>query len=1016
MDCNEARLLIDERVQGVPASDAHARLDEHLHACPDCTQDLAQLMKTRELLAEARNDMPPEGELARIWTRIQQQQNEKLDQGRAPLPAGRIPSRHSTKEDDTMEATVESTRVHRPPLRLQDEKRPTSKWKLVALSSLLAAALLLVCFQVGKGAYGERSRMASATNLERPPRNADGGFSYSGPVIGTEDKRSGKDEARKQAEGQYGWAALNEEKEREKAQAGPTNGPSSNIVVPAEVLSKAELTDHFETVPSEKPATPGTGGGFAGPDAPTSGGRLDSNGDASDLKNTKQLESPKAPSVAAIEEAEKDLGKDTEKTKETERKVLAVRHGGGKADPKANEPKAEGETAIDRPKIIKSGEITVEVKNFVDASRQTDALVVKYQGFVADSHTFDLPGGTRSGTIVIRVAPEKFEELFAELKKIGSVLTERAGGQDITAAYVDTEARIKNLQISEARLQDLIKSKNWLDKMADLLQVEHELARVRGEIEGYQGQMRVWQNQISLSTIRLTIQEPTRAVPSGSLAVEIASLTEAKKTLDAALATAGGQLLSGQITKREDGTLMGTYTLKVNFGRFGDVVGAIKGLGRTEDERIVNQPFGGAVPVGAESVPCELGLRLFERSVSLPRGDLRLEVVSMGDAMSKLNMALSAAQGSILSNQTQRQGDGSTASTISLRVKAGNFQGLMDALPAMGRVAHRVVNGEAAQVQGGAAEVPCAIQLYLYEPVKQVPTGALSMEVAKFTEGRDKLSALIKDKEIQILASTSARRPDGTWTGTFKLGVKAPKMDETVSEIEKLGRVKTRQGQGLGLGDLAKVDASVIGEVTVLLEEKPQQIPTAQLGLEVEKFDETRDKLSALIKDKDLQILDRNLQKRDGVSFGTFKLGIKADKMDEAVAEIEKLGRVKTRVGQGLGLSDPSKADSNVIGEVTVLLEEKPTLAPQEEGAFRLMLRDTFGGFFASMGYIIRGLGFIGPWLMIFGLFAWLVVRSQRKKEAETAAQRAALQRAVAPAPKTPDAPSAAESKPEKKE
>lgn len=1002
MDCNEARLLIDERVQGVLAADANARLDEHLGACSDCKQDLAQLMKTRDLLSEARKDMPPEGELARIWTRIQQKQNDKQDKGRASLSAGKIPSRHFTKEDDAMETTVELNRVHRPPLRLEDEKRPSSKWKLVALSSLLAAALLLVCFQVGKGAFGYRE-VAQA-----PVKSG---------TLTSESTVAGRLESRKEAEGRYGWEGLNEEKLRKKDVDAPANGPASEIVVPADVLSKAELGDHFETAPGDKADGQAMGGGFANPDASkfrnNPGERLD---DAVDLKKVKQLEAPKAPSVAAIEEAQNDLDQENKNAKDTGHKVMVIRHGGGKADPKSGETKAEGEAVIDRPKIIKSGEITVEVKNFVEASRMTDALVVKYQGFVADSRTFDLPGGTRSGTIVIRVAPEKFEELFAELKKVGNVLTERAGGQDITAAYVDTEARIKNLQISEARLQDLIKSKNWLDKMADLLQVEHELARVRGEIEGYQGQMRVWQNQISLSTIRLTIQEPTRAVPSGSLSVEIASLTEAKKTLDAALATAGGQLLSGQINKREDGTLMGTYTLKVNFGRFGDVVGAIKGLGRTEDERIVNQPFGGAVPVGAENVPCELGLRLFERTVNLPRGDLRLEVTSMGDAMGKLNMALSAAQGSILSNQTQRQGDGSTTSTVSLRVKAGNFQGLMDALPALGRVAHRVVNGEAAQVQGGAAEVPCAIQLYLYEPVKQVPTGALAVEVAKFTEGRDKLSALIKDKDVQILASTSARRPDGTWTGTFKLGVKAPKMDETVSEIEKLGRVKTRQGQGLGLGDLAKVDASVIGEITVLLEEKPQQIPTGQLGLEVEKFDETRDKLSALIKDKDLQILDRNLQKRDGVSFGSFKLGVKADKMDEVVAEIEKLGRVKTRQGQGLGLADPSKADSNVIGEVTVLLEEKPTLSPQEEGSFRLMMRDTFGGFFTSMGYIIRGLGFIGPWLLIFGLFAWLVVRSQRKKEAETAAYRAAQQRAAAPAPKTPDALSAPENKTEKKE
>ena len=38
-----------------------------------------------------------------------------------------------------------------------------------------------------------------------------------------------------------------------------------------------------------------------------------------------------------------------------------------------------------------------------------------------------------------------------DLKKLGTVMQERAGGQDITAQYVDTEARILNLQVAEAQ-------------------------------------------------------------------------------------------------------------------------------------------------------------------------------------------------------------------------------------------------------------------------------------------------------------------------------------------------------------------------------------------------------------------------------------------------------------------------------------------------------------------------------------------------------------------------------------
>ena len=674
-------------------------------------------------------------------------------------------------------------------------------------------------------------------------------------------------------------------------------------------------------------------------------------------------------------------------------------------DEAAKAPAKEGEVGatekLDRPKIIKTGDLTVEVKNYVEASRAADALVVRFQGFVADSRTLDLPGGTKSGTLVIRIAPEKFEELFAELKKIGTVSQERAGGQDITAAFTDMEARIKNLQISEARLQELIKSKNFMDKMESLLQVEREMTRVRGEIEGYQGQIRVWGNQISLSTIRVTLQEPTRAVPSGSLSVEVASLAEAKKTLDASLSNAGAQLLSGQTNKREDGTLLGSYTLRAKFLRFGELVGAIKSLGRTQDEQIRNQPFGGAIPEGAEHVPCDLALQLFERSVQLPTGNLNLEVQGLGEAVERLNLALTAAQGTIISNQTQRQPDGSTHANLTLRVRAGNFQGLLDALPALGRVTHRAVNGEAGRIQGGAADVPCQVSLYLCERPKEVPTGRVAIEVQQFAAARDRLTQLIKEKDLQVLSSSSNRRPDGMWVGNFRLGIKADKMDEALAELEKLGRVKTRTGQGLGLGTLAKVDASVIGEVELVLEERAKQVPKGEFGVELEKFAEGREKLFALIKERELQVLYKNVSTTAGLTTGIFKLGVKADKIDEVVGEIEKLGRVKTRLGEGLGLGDAATLDASVIGELTVKLEERPGMTTQEEGAFRQMLRETFGGFLSSMGYIIRGLGMVLPWLAIFGVLIVLVLRAQRKKEAATGSV-AARASGTPPAPSTP--------------
>lgn len=854
MDCNEARLLIDERIQGLLPAAQDAALEDHLRLCPDCVQDLKHLTKVRELLAAARAEVPPAGELDRIFNHLRREAGNAFG-GAPPMPT----------HDDEGVHPMSAAAVASSPLsldRARAAKRPRGTWKIVAVSMLCAAALMIVAYNVGTAQYGRGDRlMVTDLAKERPVGGGEAkkgwasswGYAPEAAAVGAEEMSKGMDNS--------DVLVLSDGVKKEVADYSLRDRAPSN----APPMKPGEA-DRYE-YEKARAATAGVGGGGS------SGGGSSGNG---------------------------YFGEPAQQQGQPGRPVDA----GGKDENRRGVP-GDGEANIDRPKIIKTGELTVEVKNYGEAAARAETMMMKHGGFMADSRNADRPGGTKSGTLVIRVAPEKFEELFADLKKLGTVLQERAGGQDITAQYVDTEARILNLQVAEARLQELIKTKTWMDKVSSLLEVERELTRVRGQIESYQGQMRVWKDQISLSTIRLTLQEPERSVPGGHLGVEVPALEDAKKTLDGVLARIGGQVVSGQNSKRGDGTLIGDYTLRVKFGKFADLIGAVKMLGRTQDERVSNQPFGNAVPEGAEDVPCDISVRLAERSIQLPSGALSLEVQGIADGLKKLEPLLSDAKAIIVSNQTQRQGDGSTTANITVRVPAGTFQQLADALPGLGRVSQRTINGESGKVLGGAAEQPCNLSLYLFEPAKQVPSGSMTVEVSGFTAARDSLTALVKEREVQVESATSRDNPDGTMSGSFLLGIRADKMDETVKAIEGLGKVKVRQLTGLGLGELANVD-------------------------------------------------------------------------------------------------------KDVIGKVQVVLTEKPALAPQEEGAFRLMLRDTFGGFLNSMGYIIRGLGMILPWLAIFGVVLLGAVRWSRRREAAALGSEAAAKPAS-------DSAKPAESQSEKK-
>jgi hypothetical protein len=364
-----------------------------------------------------------------------------------------------------------------------------------------------------------------------------------------------------------------------------------------------------------------------------------------------------------------------------------------------------------------------------------------------------------------------------------------------------------------------------VDKIASLLEVEKELNRVRTEIEKFQGQLRVMADRVGLSTIVLTLREPGRTVPSASLSVEVSTLDEASQRLGDMIAKSDGRLVSGKTSKRSDGTLMGNYQLETTLARFAEVVSGVEGLGRVEERQVKDQQFNEASEPWAERVKCAVALVLFERSRQLPTATVRLEVDKLEEAMRRLGEILQAHDAALASNQATRQSDGSNAAEIRVRVPAGRFGGLFESLAPLGRMTSRAVSGEAGRIVGGAAAVPCDVALTLAEKPREVPRGTMSVEVEAFETARQALSRAIAERQVQVLSSSSNQRNDGTWQGTFRLGVPAKDMEAFVGKVEGFGRVAGRQITGLGLGDLSRTDPDALGVIDLTVAEKSTLTP-----------------------------------------------------------------------------------------------------------------------------------------------------------------------------------------------
>jgi len=158
-------------------------------------------------------------------------------------------------------------------------------------------------------------------------------------------------------------------------------------------------------------------------------------------------------------------------------------------------------------KIIKTGEITLEVGSVGPAVGEVRAMAVALGGYVGDSHA---GGEDDAATLTLRVPADRFEEALERLRAMdGEVRSEATGEVDVTSSIVDLEARIRNLEASERQYRALVQRAQQVD---EILSVQSRLDDVRGQIEQHQAQLEQLNGLAALSTLTVTLMPATRPI------------------------------------------------------------------------------------------------------------------------------------------------------------------------------------------------------------------------------------------------------------------------------------------------------------------------------------------------------------------------------------------------------------------------------------------------------------------------------------------------------------------------
>jgi hypothetical protein len=113
--------------------------------------------------------------------------------------------------------------------------------------------------------------------------------------------------------------------------------------------------------------------------------------------------------------------------------------------------KAQAPPLASPRQLIRTVTLVLDVESVASARRRAEALVHSVGGFV-ESLEQTHHGTSQQLELTLRVPREKLDPALASARKLGSLARESQRVEDVMRKYVDTDARLRNIQRTEQRL------------------------------------------------------------------------------------------------------------------------------------------------------------------------------------------------------------------------------------------------------------------------------------------------------------------------------------------------------------------------------------------------------------------------------------------------------------------------------------------------------------------------------------------------------------------------------------
>jgi hypothetical protein len=411
-----------------------------------------------------------------------------------------------------------------------------------------------------------------------------------------------------------------------------------------------------------------------------------------------------------------------------------------RTDEAAAKPAETPTPEVANRKLIRNATVELQIVSFDDAVQKITTFANEERGYVATTNSQKQANGKLRGQVVVKVLPENLDRFLQKVRGLGELKNQTLGTEDVTKVYFDTDARLKNAHVIEQRLIDMLKTKTG--KVADLLQVEKELGRVREDIEKMQGQLKYWDSQVQFATATISLAEKDMEEPAAFLLKERAQLAlyapDVEKIYNdvKALASAKVQITNAQLNRDYSGRVSATMRMLIAPEESESVISRVKGFGRVENfqmqtERIAQSGSGMSENAKTKRDKVELNVTISreEQEQALQQTSLRIRTSSVDEKAKELR-TLAQKQGGRVRNSTfNRDPDGRELANVWLRVPTKNYSTLMQSLNSLGKVENVSVQRQdrtGTQIDEANAPADISIQVYSQGNIVSHESGLLA--------------------------------------------------------------------------------------------------------------------------------------------------------------------------------------------------------------------------------------------------------------------------------------------------